>query len=50
MPIDIDYLWAKQEIESLEALLEKLPHGKRKEISDDIIEFVSKMEAKYGDG
>lgn len=45
--MDVDYVFGKQAIEDLEKLLFDQEHGKREEITDDIIEFVEKMKVKY---
>ena len=50
MGMDVDYVVANQNIEKLEKLLSSQPHGEREAICDDIIEFVTKMEEKYGEG
>ncbi len=47
MGIDVDYIAAKQAIDSLEKLLTDQEHGEREEIADEIIDFVEKMEIKY---
>lgn len=47
MPLDIDYLAAKQAIEKLEQLLSSFPHMGREKIADDIIEMVDKLIEKY---
>lgn len=48
MGLDVDYVAAKQAIESLEKILISQEHGERENIADEIIEFVEKMEKKYG--
>jgi hypothetical protein len=50
MGMDVDYVVAKQHIEKLEKLLSNQPHGEREVVCDDIIEFVKKMDKKYGKG
>ena len=47
MPLDVDAVVAHQYIEKLSRLVGSLPHMKREEICDDIIEFVDKMEEKH---
>ena len=47
MPMDVDYIAAKQAIDELEELLSDQPHGEREEIADDIIELVEKLKKKY---
>ena len=47
MPLDVDAVVANQYIEKLSRLVGRLPHMKREQICDDIIEFVDKMEVKY---
>ena len=49
MGMDIDYIAANRAIEDLIRLLAKQSHGEREKIADDIIEFVEKMETKYGE-
>jgi len=49
MEMDVDYVAGIQAIIELEKLFSDQGHGERKEISDDIIEFVEKMKVKYGD-
>ncbi len=48
MGMDVDYIAANRAIEDLIRLLAKQSHGEREKIADDIIEFVEKMEKKYG--
>lgn len=48
MGMDVDYIAAKNAIQSLETILLNVPHGEREEISEDIEEFVEKMGMKYG--
>jgi len=45
--MDVDYIVGKQAIEELEKLFRGQEHGERKEIADEIIEFVEKMKVKY---
>lgn len=47
MPLDVDYIAAKQAIEKLAKLLSDQKHGEREAIADDIIEFVDKMSVKW---
>jgi len=47
MGIDVDYIAAKQAIETLKELLNHQGHGKREKIADDIIEFTEKMKIKW---
>lgn len=47
MPMDIDYIAAKDAIDELSKLLFNMPHGEREEIADEIIEFVEKMKKKW---
>jgi hypothetical protein len=46
MPMDIDYIVAKESIDELHKLLLDTPHGEREEISDELIVFVEKMKEK----
>ena len=46
--MDVDYIAGKQAIDELEKLLSDQEHGERKQIADDIIEFVEKMKVKHG--
>jgi hypothetical protein len=48
MGLDVDYIAGKQAIEELEKLFSDQQHGERKEIADEIIEFVEKMKVKWG--
>lgn len=47
MPMDVDYIAAKQSIDKLEKLLSNIPHGEREEIADEIINFVEQMKQKW---
>ena len=47
MGLDIDYVFAKKELEKLEKILSSIEHGKRGDICDDIIKLVNKIEKKY---
>lgn len=47
MPMDVDYIAAKDAIEELDKLLSDIPHGERQEIADEIIEFVENMKKKW---
>lgn len=47
MPMDVDYIAAKQAIERLEELLSSIPHMEREQIADDIIEMVELLYDKY---
>lgn len=47
MGMDLDYLAAKQSLDSLSRLLSKTPHGERESIADDIILAVAKIEEKH---
>ena len=47
MPMDVDYIVAKDAIDELHELLSDMPHGEREEIADEIIEFVEKMKQKW---
>lgn len=47
MPLDVDYIAAKQSIEKLEKILSDIQHSEREEIADDIILFVDKIRKKY---
>lgn len=47
MPLDVDAVVARQQLEELEKLLGRLPHMGRTEFCDDLIEFTEKMTAKY---
>lgn len=47
MPMDVDYIAAKQSIDELKKLLSDTPHGEREEIADEIIEFVENMKKKW---
>lgn len=49
MGMDIDWVVANAKIKELESLLSSKPHGERKEIADDIINFVEQMQAKWSD-
>lgn len=49
MPLDVDYIAAKQAIEQLQELLSSMPHMKREQIADDIIELVDNLYLKYKD-
>lgn len=48
MGMDIDYIFANQAIYELDQLLNKMNHGERLEISNDIIDFVDEMKVKWG--
>lgn len=49
MELDVDTVVIKDCIEELEKIAFKdNDHGQRREISDDIEEFVEKMKEKYG--
>lgn len=47
MPMDIDYVAAKNAIHDLINLLDVQPHGEREQIADEIIEFVKIMEKRW---
>ena len=47
MPMDVDYVVAKQAINELDKLLSNIPHGEREEITDEIVTFVEKMKQKW---
>ena len=47
MPMDIDYVAAKQAIDELMYLLNQQPHGEREGIADEIIEFVEVMKERW---
>lgn len=48
MPMDVDYVVASRYIARLQHILDHLPHGSREEIADQIIDFVNKMEERWG--
>jgi len=48
MPLDVDAIAANQALNILKKLVRKQPHMEREEIADDIIEFLEKMNEKYG--
>lgn len=47
MPMDIDFVFAREAIKELETLLSNQEHGEREEIADDICDFVQEMKDKY---
>jgi len=47
MPLDVDYVAARETINELISLLDSLPHEGREKICDDIEVFVEQMKAKY---
>jgi hypothetical protein len=47
MPLDVDYITAKQAIEELSKFLADQPHGEREQIADEIIEFVNYIRDRY---
>ena len=47
MGMDVDAVWARRELEKLSDLISEQPHGERKDICDDIIDFVEQMYEKY---
>lgn len=47
MPMDVDYIVAKDAINELDELLSNIPHGERETIADEIIEFVENMKRKW---
>lgn len=47
MPMDVDYIVAKDAINELDKLLSNVPHGEREEIADEIIQFVETIEKKW---
>jgi len=47
MPMDVDYIAAKEAIDELDELLSDMPHGEREGIADEIIEFVENMKTKW---
>ena len=48
MGMDLDAAVAKIELDNLRAIVFSQPHGERKDICNDIIEFVKLMKEKYG--
>lgn len=47
MSLDVDYVFGYQAVMQLDRLLLNMKHGERKEITDDIMEFVKTMKVKY---
>lgn len=47
MPMDVDYVTAKAALEELDEILSSIPHGKRKMIADDYLDFLDAMIMKY---
>ena len=45
--MDVDYIAGEQAIEKIKKSLSDVPHGKRENIADEIIEFADKLEKKY---
>ena len=48
MPLDVEYLAAKEAIEKLQKKLSKTPHGKRGKIADAIILSVDRICDEFG--
>lgn len=49
MPLDVDYIAAKNAIDDIEKTLSNVPHGEREKIADEIIEFAEQLIKKYGE-
>jgi hypothetical protein len=47
MGLDLDYVFANDAIDELKKIFGEIKHGERKEITDDIINFVDEMKKKY---
>lgn len=47
MGLDVDAIAAKDAIEKIEKVVSNLPHGKRKGIANEIIEFAEELKRKY---
>lgn len=47
MPMDVDYIAAKDAIDELDELLSNMLHGEREGIANEIIEFVENMKRKW---
>ncbi len=47
MGMDIDFIAANNSIIKISKILDEIPHGQRKEITDDIILFENFLSQKY---
>lgn len=47
MGMDVDFVVARRELETIEFILQSLPHGERSDICDDLIRVTQFLSKKY---